>query len=301
MAALKLTLFAFLAVAFTYNPVFCENLPNITDAPIKPTKDYKAKKFKESVDKTDAEIIKLVLNGFELLPHSMHDLFKTYMNAFSTKNDSAFINSTKADEKTHKEALIKSLKNLNTFEESVSRLDKIIRLFRVYGDFLNSVYYKARSKGNQEATKKMVNNVYWSKALIIKKILFVYNNVASLSITEIEQSGAVNPAYVIVINDSKVKFAALREEADKLVSTIGNNKDKAEEYYIELLYAVKQIFELTKKIHKQAINNRNEKQVEYQKSFQYKLYDLIGEMYNVSRSVIPGFFAIALSFFMIVL
>nr|BAE06230.1 merozoite surface protein 2 [Babesia rodhaini]BBD96208.1 merozoite surface protein 2 [Babesia rodhaini] len=301
MSAVKLTLFTFLAVAFTYNPVFCaegsgDNAEGQQEGAVDNTKLIAALKVTDDGIKTDISVSCNTLAG------KLHGHFNNYIIRIDNEGNEDYIKEAKEKEPKLNKAVDDAIKALSdATDDWDSQVDAVLNSLSEYAEFVQSVYDKANGNLKDDNVAKLASEMYKNKADTVRSLVGFYEAIMTRCSTEVTSAADVSEEIKTAITEAKTKFDELKNEIEDLVTKLNSEKDKAAEHFDELMYKMSEISEYAKTAYSKILENRDEKQVEYKKEIQHKLFNFISEAINISRSVIPGFFAIALSFLMVAL
>nr|AAA27815.1 surface antigen 17 [Babesia rodhaini]BAE06231.1 merozoite surface protein 3 [Babesia rodhaini]BBD96209.1 merozoite surface protein 3 [Babesia rodhaini]prf//1413319B surface membrane protein 2 [Babesia rodhaini] len=326
MSALKLTLFTFLAVAFTYNPIFCAEgsgdnagaagnnnaggapaptgQANATPSQIPaPVAEYNATNFRQAVIKTDVEVNKLVYTLADALSAKFNAQYNTYIAKVTGEGSAEYAKESKemvAGFTTKIKTFVDILKN--TTDNWQTNVDDVVNTLGEFSAYILTVYEKAHSMLEGDNATNLTYELNKNKADNFNHILTLYHNIVKKFADEVYTCGAVNEAIRAAVIEAATKFAELKNETDSLVVKITTeDREHGSDYLADLVSRKSELFQQATIVQNKAIENRDEKQIEYMKEIQYGLFSMIADGVDFSRSVIPGFFAIALSFFMVVL
>nr|BBD96206.1 merozoite surface protein 4 [Babesia rodhaini] len=320
MAALKLTLFAFLAVAFTYNPVFCAegsgdnaggagNNNNAGGAPAPPPANPEGQqegavdntKLIAALKLTDAAIRTEMLSTSRAFVAKLHGHFNNYIIRIDNEGNEDYIKEAKEKEPKLNKAVDDAIKALSdATDDWHTQVDAVLNSLSELAEFVQSVYDKAHGNLKDDNVAKLASEMYKNKADTVRSLVGFYEAIMTRCSTEFNTVAAdVSEEIKTAFTEAKTKFDELKNEIEDLVTKLNSEKDKAAEHFDEIKQKMSEISEYAKTAYSKILENRDEKQVEYKKEIQHKLFDFITEATSISRSIIPGFFAVALSLAML--
>nr|AAA27814.1 surface antigen 26 [Babesia rodhaini]prf//1413319A surface membrane protein 1 [Babesia rodhaini] len=337
MAAVKLTLFTFLAVAFTYNPIFCagagaegsagnaegqqessvDSSPtggagsnnNAGGAPAPPPANPEGQQ-EGAVDNTKLiAALKVTDDGLktdisttsEQVQSKLKTQYTTYLGKINKEGNDEYFKDTKEKYDQLNNNIKAAIDAFKAADDWHTQVDAVLNSLSELAEFVQSVYDKANGNLKDDNVAKLASEMYKNKADTVRSLVGFYEAIMTRCSTEVTSAADVSEEIKTAITEAKTKFDELKNEIEDLVTKLNSEKDKAAEHFDELMYKMSEISEYAKTAYSKILENRDEKQVEYKKEIQHKLFNFISEAINISRSVIPGFFAIALSFLMVAL